>query len=189
MHIKWTKDWYSGSASYKRIDKLIKSKSKYLLVSTPYIDNHYLKILNNVARKKKVKLVSSRTSEKKIRKFMRNRSRKFALGFFFAYLALIILWFIGSGNIESNPAIYLPLVIAALIIVLSKGKRLKVRIIGNEFVHEKLYITEKMVIVGSANMTYAGTHKNVEHIEIIQDGKKIKDIRKHFDKLWDSGKW
>ncbi len=179
------KDWYSGSSSYKQINKLLRSKSKYIMISTPYIDNYYLKILGRISRKRKVMLVSSKASNKKIKKFMSNKIRKFSVMFFVVYLASLLgIWFMGLYLILQNAFVYIPLIFSIVISIVSKGTKLKVHIIGNEFVHEKLYITEKLAITGSANLTYAGTHKNIEHIEIIEDLEKIRGLRKHFEKLW-----
>ncbi len=185
--MKKQRDWYSGPSSHRQIDRLIKSKSKYLMVSTPYIDDYYLGVLNGVAKRKRVMLVSSKASEKRIRRFMANRVRRFAIEFFLVYLVVMLGWLIVLGGTAGNLIAYLPLAAAALAAVLSKRKRLDVRIIGTGFVHEKLYITENLIITGSANLTYAGTHKNVEHIEIINDAEKIKGIKRHFDRLWSSG--
>ena len=38
--------------------------------------------------------------------------------------------------------------------------------------------------MGSANLTYSGMHKNIEHIEVIKEGDRIAELEKHFRQLW-----
>lgn len=155
------------------------------MISTPYIDNYYLTVLGKISKKKKVMLISSKASNKKIRKFMSNKIRKFFIIFFAVYfISLLGMWFINLHFILQNVFVYMPLIFSLIISIISKGTKLKVHIIGSEFVHEKLYITENLAITGSANLTYVGTHKNIEHIEIIENLEKIKELRKHFEELW-----
>jgi len=68
--------------------------------------------------------------------------------------------------------------------ILPRHRNIAIKIVTDRFVHEKMYISESSAIVGSANLTYSGTHKNVEHIEIIRDNKRIKEMDNHFDGLW-----
>ncbi|MDE1811173.1 MAG: hypothetical protein KGH66_03965, partial [Candidatus Micrarchaeota archaeon] len=62
--------------------------------------------------------------------------------------------------------------------------RLRVRIADKKFVHEKLYIGESTAITGSANLTFNGMHKNIEHIETTADPRKVQELTRHFDELW-----
>ncbi len=61
---------------------------------------------------------------------------------------------------------------------------LKVKVAKGKFVHEKVYIGNDIAIVGSANLTYNGMHKNVEHIDVIKDDARIRQLREHFESLW-----
>jgi phosphatidylserine/phosphatidylglycerophosphate/cardiolipin synthase-like enzyme len=61
---------------------------------------------------------------------------------------------------------------------------LEVRFCTNVFVHEKLYIGNDKAITGSANLTYNGLHKNIEHIEVINSIERIGKLKSHFNDLW-----
>jgi phosphatidylserine/phosphatidylglycerophosphate/cardiolipin synthase-like enzyme len=63
-------------------------------------------------------------------------------------------------------------------------KNIMLKTTGEDFVHEKLYISDSMAIIGSANLTYNGTHKNIEHIEIIRDRGEIDELKRHFNSMW-----
>ena len=64
------------------------------------------------------------------------------------------------------------------------AKNITVKTTGEDFVHEKLYISDTVAIVGSANLTYAGMHKNVEHIQMVDDKNEITELKEHFNSLW-----
>jgi len=64
------------------------------------------------------------------------------------------------------------------------NSNLQVKVITERFVHEKLYISGNTAISGSANLTYNGMHKNIEHIEVTKDESKIREMRRHFESMW-----
>ena len=77
-------------------------------------------------------------------------------------------------------------VLAIAILLWLKGPRsnLRLKVVTDKFIHEKLYISDDNAIVGSANLTYAGMHKNIEHIELINEQDKVNQLSEHFDELW-----
>src|SRR5271157_2748957 len=50
---------YSGSDSYKFVDKLIKSGSGEMLVVSPYIDNYYARVLLRASRRRRFRVITS----------------------------------------------------------------------------------------------------------------------------------
>jgi len=65
---------------------------------------------------------------------------------------------------------------------------IEVRVSGGPFVHEKIYIGSDTAITGSANLTYSGMHRNIEHIEITHDPERIAELGRHFNGLWNEAR-
>ena len=68
---------------------------------------------------------------------------------------------------------------------MSESERIRLE---KSFTHSKMYISEKEGIEGSANLTFAGTHRNIENIEIIKDIQELRRMKTEFWKLWDSSR-
>ena len=77
------------------------------------------------------------------------------------------------------------LAVLSVIYALRDDRSIELRV-PKGFVHAKMYIGEKTAIVGSANLTYAGMHQNVEHIDVIRDRGQIADLKKQFFSMWNS---
>lgn len=63
---------------------------------------------------------------------------------------------------------------------------LGVKLSGDTFIHEKVYLCEGRAITGSANLTYSGLHRNLEHVEVIVARDRLEGLAAHFGGLWDS---
>jgi phosphatidylserine/phosphatidylglycerophosphate/cardiolipin synthase-like enzyme len=89
----------------------------------------------------------------------------------------------GTGLLEAAVSIS---AIAIAVLLFYSAKRKKRIIIRKPegFVHAKIYISENEAIHGSANLTYNGTHSNIEHIEIIRDNEKIAKLHSEFERMW-----
>ncbi len=176
------RDWYSGDSSFKYIDRLIRSRSDKLLICTPYIDRYYLKMLKRESYKKRVMLISSKASEQKISEALRDRRRLYLILFIIPY-SILSLYLYATIRLFSY-YVFIPILFAVIAAALSRNNRIRVKIIKKSFVHEKIYINDDTAIVGSANLTFVGTHKNIEHIRIISDRAKANEMSDYFNKLW-----
>ncbi|MGD0729438.1 MAG: phospholipase D-like domain-containing protein [Candidatus Micrarchaeaceae archaeon] len=183
------KDSYSGESSYTYVDKLVKNKDKELMIISPYISNYYTRMLLKQANSKRIRVITSESSmsyrDSKLSKLVVSGIK----GYIKAIIFLIILDII-SIYLQFN---YTTIALSAIILILSlfsylrhknQKRNLQVKVIRNKFVHEKMYIAKDTAIIGSANLTYKGMHKNVEHIEIIRDKEKINSLKTHFEEMW-----
>jgi HKD family nuclease len=180
---------YSGNSSYKYINQLILNRDKELMIVSPYISNHYTKTLLKVCGRKRIRIITSEISLGYRGSMLKNLDSKGLGGYINA-----VLYFTALDAIVAYLKFYYIVGITTVLLLISlllamrrRGKisrNIKLKTTGKEFVHEKLYITDSVAIIGSANLTYSGTHKNIEHIEIIKDRDEIARLKSHFDSLW-----
>jgi phosphatidylserine/phosphatidylglycerophosphate/cardiolipin synthase-like enzyme len=180
---------YSGNSSYKYINQMIGNGDKELMIVSPYISNHYTKMLLKVCGRKRIRVITSEISLGYRGSMLKNLQNK-GLGeylnaiLYFAALDAIVIYL----NFTYIISITTLLLILSLLFTMRRrekiNKNIKLKTTGEEFVHEKLYISGSMAIVGSANLTYNGMHKNIEHIEVIRDEEEVAKLRNHFDSLW-----
>ncbi len=180
---------YSGNESYKHIDDLIKN-SHYLKIISPYISLFYAKKLVYYSKHKKILIITFKPQTKNELSAFKyltklNNSLRFiklliyaillesvSLFLKFYYVALILLGFFIIIFLLFY-LIYGPITSSNISIKISK-----------KFIHEKIYIGNDLAIIGSANLTYNGMHKNIEYVEIIKDKNKINSLKDHFNSLW-----
>ena len=187
---------YSGPEGYKFIDRLLKNGRGTLRVVSPYIGSYYAKMLVDLAKQRKVYVITSATQkpsegQQDAVRILQDAGRKKANKKLIAYFILIIAlsFFVGTYRYQLSIAISL-VFLAVLYIELVRKKHPKshanlyIKVVTKKFVHEKLYISDGEAIIGSANLTYSGTHKNIEHIELIKDEASIRELSDHFDRLW-----
>lgn len=182
---------YSGSESYKYVEPILLDGGRELLVISPYIGISYAKRLVALGRRKRVRVLTSASSEV-VSDYIRHRSRHALYGYLKAAVIL------GAGAFVSFYFSFymvagLALAVAALVLLASlvayrhsRSSDVDVRISYERFVHEKAYISDSVAAVGSANLTYSGMHKNVERVEIITDPSRVARLRAHFFDLWKS---
>ncbi len=160
------------------------------MVISPYIGKYYAKMLADQASKKHVSVITSNSDINRDAVSLIRKNRP-GSGFVKAAIYFIILeaifFFLKLYYLEVFviPVIAVLLVLAVAARSSRKG-RVALKIPDGQFVHEKVYITDDMAIVGSANLTYSGTHKNIEHVEVISDKSKIYELERHFNGLWRS---
>jgi phosphatidylserine/phosphatidylglycerophosphate/cardiolipin synthase-like enzyme len=185
---------YSGSDSYKFIDRLIKRHSGTLRIVSPYIGPYYAKMLVSAAMKGSVYVITSSStgqseSQQTAIRILQRAGKRNVSKKVIAYFALLLVISFAIGSYAIIALIAL-LFIIALYVELRRSKHPKsasnlfLKIATKRFVHEKLYISNLEAITGSANLTYNGTHKNIEHIEVVKDDYRIKVLSDHFSKLW-----
>ncbi len=174
---------YSGRNTHKEVEELVRNSREVLVVS-PYIDEYYARFLSNTGKKRICIIASSVKPD--ARKIIEN-------GHFDAESVLAISIFATCTAISYSMNITVLLAFFAILSML-EARSFYLKLSGNrnialkvpkKFVHAKMYIGEKKAIVGSANLTYAGMHRNIEHIDVTKDKGRIDSLRKQFWKLWD----
>jgi phosphatidylserine/phosphatidylglycerophosphate/cardiolipin synthase-like enzyme len=180
---------HNGAESYLVIDQFLREKSEELLIITPYIDLFYAKVLIRQSRNKRIRLITSGAAiNKKAISALSSRSVRTAIesGFYFTLILIGLLYL--RLYPEAMVAFFVDFLIAAYIIVnfKSRWKNIAMKVTSGKFVHEKIYISDTGMITGSANLTFRGTHKNVEFVDYTRDQTKIQKMRKHFHELWKS---
>jgi phosphatidylserine/phosphatidylglycerophosphate/cardiolipin synthase-like enzyme len=65
-----------------------------------------------------------------------------------------------------------------------RGSNIRVKVVTNRFIHEKMYLSDDGAITGSANLTFSGMHRNIEHIDMVNDREKVRGLLGHFEELW-----
>ncbi|MEM3841354.1 MAG: phospholipase D-like domain-containing protein [Candidatus Micrarchaeaceae archaeon] len=181
---------YSGSESYKYVEPLIQGGKRIWIIS-PYIGKYYAEMLRKYTGHRDVRVITTDAPENEegilaISSRGSGRSRTL-LGFaLLMVLFLLVSYFYAMG--------FLMLAFTVLFVILmyyaikeeAAKSPIKLRLAKGKFVHEKIYIGSGIAIVGSANLTYNGMHKNIEHIEIIREGGRIAELEKHFSQLWNA---
>ncbi len=179
---------YSGSDTHRYIDQLINDGAKSLKIITPYLGISYARMLVRVSTRKRICIIVSGDSSKKDEdavKFITKKGRHVDPGpIFYGSILAAGLAFVGAYALALSVAALIAAYIYRAGIYLPRHRNITVKIATDRFIHEKMYISESSAIVGSANLTYSGTHKNMEHIEIIKEPKKMKELGAHFDNLW-----
>lgn len=176
---------YSGQSSYRHVDALIR-RSRRIMVISPYISNGYARMLaGRAASGAHVRVITSESS------VGRGSALKEGAGFPHAK-ALLFLALMDAISVYLGFA-YTTIIISALMAILGAlafkrrrdiGLNMEVKVPRGRFVHEKIYLSDDMAITGSANLTYSGMHRNVEHIYVIRDQARVKELRSHFEHLW-----
>ncbi len=177
---------YSGRDSYKYVEPLIQ-KAKALYIISPFIDSYYARFLLSNHTGKKIYLISS-SIDPSARKLLAGGRDRFSL---FAYMVLIVVldfavallgFYISYVIFGSGIAIA---VMAYLLATQKNVKGINMKV-PSSFVHAKMYISDSAAIDGSANLTYSGMHRNVEHITVVRSKDDVEKMRKEFFALWNS---
>jgi phosphatidylserine/phosphatidylglycerophosphate/cardiolipin synthase-like enzyme len=181
---------YSGSASYREVEKLLYGRGRGLSIVSPYLSRYYVRKLAGIARRKRIRLITTAQTAKEERELVRYLGRRgasiwlkalIALLLFIALSALVGFWFLALMAMQA-------LALDSMLLTISAARRkpnIEVRFVRGVFVHEKLYISEKQAITGSANLTWSGMHKNIEHLEITRNPDRIRALADHFQELWE----
>ncbi len=180
---------YSGDSSYKYVDRLIKEDDSELMIISPYLSGYYVNMLAKAAQKRRIRVITSNNSLGYKNSGLQDFAVKSIRGYikaiaFFLILDAISIFLNFAYTTIILTAIVLLVVLFACLHYKKANSNLRVKVITDRFVHEKLYISSDTAISGSANLTYNGMHKNIEHIEVTKDESKIKEMRKHFESMW-----
>jgi phosphatidylserine/phosphatidylglycerophosphate/cardiolipin synthase-like enzyme len=172
--------YYYGSNTHRYINELI-GRGREVLIVSPYVDRYYAKILLDKSRGRKFYLISSSMDGDALRLLSKGPSLMTPAYLGISLIMLGLLIFMGV------PYVLLPTaaIPAAAGAVRNVSRRPSVNLkVPKHFVHAKMYISDGMAITGSANLTYAGTHKNVEQINIIYSNPDISRLREQFWGMW-----
>jgi phosphatidylserine/phosphatidylglycerophosphate/cardiolipin synthase-like enzyme len=174
--------YYAGHECYKFTERLIQNGKEILIVS-PYIDAYYAKFLIEKSGSRRIRVISS-SMDPKAKKIL---EKKRPVGMLLSILVIIL----SLDYLSYASRLYFSLfaVPSILLIILSlllfKSRRYSIEVkTPAEFVHAKMYISENEAIHGSANLTYNGMHKNLEHIEVVREKEKVARLRDEFFRLW-----
>lgn len=174
---------YSGKESYKYVDRILKGEKNLMIVS-PYIDEYYANYLVNHARGKRIRILSSSMHAGAARR-LRGRNVWPAVRFSMLVAAFNIMFFLFGLQFLAFLAVSSAAAVLYLALSLVGKRDISLRV-PKDFVHAKMYIGDSVAAEGSANLTYAGMHQNVEHMDVIYDRKRIADLRRQFSRMWDS---
>ena len=180
---------YSGSDSYLYVEKLIHGRGRSLSIICPFISPSYARVLVKESARKEVRVITSNSkiTSEAVSIMRKGRGYGAYLKFLAYVTALCVILFIIGLYIFALalvPFVAMAIALAAVFRAASKSRRIKVKVGNERFIHEKIYLADDYAIVGSANLTYSGLHKNVEHIEVIHDGEKLSQMGRHFEELW-----
>ena len=181
---------YSGNESYKYVDPIIQSDRRVWIIS-PYIGKHYGEMIRRKGSRRDIRIITMDVPENRdgILAVVSRNARKghtlFGVSLLMV-LMLLISYFYGRGLLVLGFMVLFVIFIYYAIKAESSISPVRLRFARGSFVHEKIYIGEKIAVVGSANLTYNGMHKNIEHIEVIKEGDKIAELEKHFSQLWNA---
>ncbi len=175
---------YYGSDTHKYINAMIGS-SKRMYIISPYVDVHYAKFMARRTRSTEFYIISSSMDED-ARNMLERGGSKIVLSVYLI-LSLFLLYLELAIGIRSYLLAFSVLPIFWGIGRYLSGTRSKRRIhikVPRQFVHAKMYISDNQAISGSVNLTYKGTHSNVEHIEISRDPEEIERMQEQFWEMW-----
>ncbi len=173
--------YYCGSDTHKYIDELISSKGEILVVS-PYIDRYYAEIISRKSGGRKFYVISSSLEGDALKLLEKNPSALWIASYaLLSIMILGLLLFVGVGGLYLLISV-IPIAVGT---VKNAGRKSKVSLkVPKQFVHAKIYISDGMAITGSANLTYKGTFKNVEHINVVYDKEEIGRLKEQFWGMW-----
>lgn len=176
--------YYYGSETYKYINRVIDNKGEILIVS-PYVDGYYAEIICRKSRGRKFYIISSSVEDDVLRR-LRGRSLQWLI----AYLGLsaILLGFLLFISVSGILLLIAPIPFIVGIIKTARNPPGVILKVPKKFVHAKMYISDGVAITGSTNLTYAGTHKNVEQISIIYNKADIGRLKDQFWSMWESSR-
>jgi len=177
---------YSGKECYRYVEALIRGSDTLLIVS-PYIDKYYASFLLKNSHGKKVKIISSSIESRAKELLTKGRFPKEVL-FALLWIALldVLLYFLQFYTYAIYVFVLALLLLLDLAIAASRRPTNIEMKNPQEFVHVKMYLAGKAAIIGSANLTYKGMHANVEHIELIENEQRIKELETQFWTIWNS---
>ncbi|MDE1768209.1 MAG: hypothetical protein KGH64_06490 [Candidatus Micrarchaeota archaeon] len=176
--------YYYGSDTYKHINQMIKRSVQMNIVS-PYIDAYYAKIIRKNAPRVEFNIITS-SIDKDAKRILTSRGSVplLLVGLLLSVMLLYVEFTLGvHGYLIGISAVPLVFGFYRYRSKNSSVRRIHLKV-PKQFVHAKMYVSNDQAILGSVNLTYKGTHRNVEHIDIIRNGDEVYKIREQFWDMW-----
>ncbi len=174
---------YYGSGSYRQVEPILHSSGELLIIS-PYIDDYYASYLASHSSKRRVYVISSSIHYRTAKKLKGSRIGDAALAVFVLAAINALMLQLGIFNV---PVAVASLLISVYVVWFALSHRSGVRLkVPKSFVHIKMYVGEGTAAEGSANLTYAGMHKNIEKVHVVTDQDEVEAMRRSFWRLWKS---
>ena len=174
---------YSGRESYRYVERILRNERNLLIVS-PYIDDYYAKYLVGHSRGKRIRILSSSMQPGAARR-LRGGGPGLVTKFLIVLASLNLLFYLAGAQVLAFLAVSSFAAVLSFMFSFRKRSNISVRV-PKDFVHAKMYLGDGVAAVCSANLTYAGMHRNIEHIDVIRDRKRIGDLKRQFSEMWDS---
>lgn len=178
---------YSGDSSYRFVDRMIDGGTSTLRIVSPFISVSYADRLLRAARGRRVYVITSGSHGNDEAVGVLVKGRRTGIFRPAAYLTVLSAALYLFKLYLFATVSLLMLVLFGYAAVARRRRRLPnlhVKVVTNRFIHEKLYLTDEEAVVGSANLTYSGMHKNIEHIDVTRDQAKVTKLTDHFNELW-----
>lgn len=177
---------YSGKDCHKYVEQLLK-KGKELHIVSPYIDNYYANFILRNSGGKNIRIISSSIERDAEKTLTKGRfPKELAISTLLVAIADIMLYLLSFYlySFYIFMAVLL-LIMATFLLSIKTPKNIRLKI-PKEFVHAKIYLSENGGIEGSANLTYKGMHKNIEHIKVVLDPNELRSLEMQFEEIWKS---
>ncbi len=175
---------YYGSDTHKYINDMIKSTKKMYVIS-PYLDNYYAGIIASRSPTTEFYIISSSLENAaKTRLVGSSALPMILLSLVLSFMVLYLELMLGLRGYALLTCT-MPLIFSMISRFAKSRSMGRIHLkVPKQFVHAKMYISDKQAISGSVNMTYKGTHSNVEHIEITRNPQEVEILREQFWKMW-----
>lgn len=175
---------YYGKRAYKYVDKILKDE-KNLLIISPYIDDYYAAYLAAHSHGKKIYIISSSITASATKRLHRNDAFRSSITAIF--LSVSVSWLLFLLDVFNPILAFASIAAGVLLVSYSFMRRSNIYLkIPKDFVHAKMYVGDSSAVEGSANLTYAGMHKNIESVRPISDPAEVDALKRQFWTLWNS---
>lgn len=177
------KNSHYGSDSYRHVEPILR-KSRELLIVSPYIDDYYASYLASRPSRKKTYVISSSIRKSASRRLAAGRGKDAAFAVFVLAAVNALMYQIGAFNAL---VLFASLLFSVYCVWFALTHRSGISLkVPRNFVHAKMYVGDGVAVEGSANLTYAGMHKNVEEVRVFTDADEVEAMRRSFWSLWNS---
>jgi len=187
---------YDGSNAGKIILPLIHGTRAHLRVCSPFISPGYARLLRKKAEESiTVQVITTEARENRNHqeslKILEGTEKSFIRPFSLFMMTGFLLAFLGVVTSQSLLTVigFLLFMVGVCLAILGRRKHRMpnpVQLhISRQFIHSKMYIADdEDAVTGSANLTFSGLNRNVEHLDIFHGQEKVQPVIKSFRMLW-----
>jgi phosphatidylserine/phosphatidylglycerophosphate/cardiolipin synthase-like enzyme len=174
---------YYGKRAYKYVEKLL-SGERNLLIISPYIDDYYADYLARHSYGKKMHIISSSIKGSAAKKL---RGRGLGNALTATFLSVSVNWILFLLGAFNYYLAFLSMSAGIVLVAYAMTRRNSIYLkIPQEFVHAKMYVGDKSAIEGSANLTFAGMHQNIESVRLTSETHEVERLKRQFWTMWNS---